>query len=69
MKIEYTDTDIVELLQILKEKKQKHKKLYGLAKERSDKPEFKKNAEKLMSKHTAKQQRADKLIQKIVEQL
>lgn len=69
MKIEYTDADVVELLQILKEKKQKHQKLYGLAKERSEQPGFKKNAEKLMSKHTVKKERAENLIQKIVAQL
>lgn len=69
LKLLLTDTEAMDLLRTLKEKKQKHAKLYELAELRSKTKAGSKNAEKLMQKHTAAKTKADNLIKKIVEQL
>ncbi len=63
-----TDTEGIDLLRILKEKREKHETLHDLAKERLGK-EHKGNPEKLMSKHKAWTQKTEALIQKIIKQI
>lgn len=69
MKITLTDPDIVQVLNALKEKKNKHLNLSALAGSRSIKAKYSKNAEKLRTEHKSKSATAQNLINKIVEQL
>jgi hypothetical protein len=69
MKLILNDTDTINLLRILKENKFKHMSLSALAAARSDKKKFSKNAEKVRSKHKAQIEVAEKLMNKIAEQL
>lgn len=64
-----TDTEAVDLLKFLKSIKQKHEKLYGMAKEREQNVGHKGNPAKLMNKHTATKLKVEALISKIVEQI
>jgi len=66
IRIILTDTEAVDLLRTLREKSNKHTKLHKLAQERSNTKSGSKNAEKLMSKHTASKQKAESLIKKMV---
>jgi hypothetical protein len=68
MKISLTDTEAVNMLSILNERKAKYTKLAGLAKGRTE-GKFKKNAERLMNRHNKKVEVAQGLIMKIAGQL
>jgi hypothetical protein len=69
MKLILTDTDTINLLRILKENKFKHMSLSALAAARSDKKKFSKNAQKVRDRHKAQVEVAEKLMNKIAEQL
>lgn len=67
--LKFSDTEAIDLLKVLKEKKNKHQTLYTKAKQRAEKPKPKGNPALLMSKHEAVKLKVDALINKIVEQI
>lgn len=69
MKLLFSDTEAIQLLSILKERKFKYMGLAALASARSGKNKFSKNATKLQEKHKAKAEMASGLMMKISEQL
>lgn len=66
--LKFSDTEAIDLLKVLKEKREKHQVLHDLAKERLGK-EHKGNPEKLISKHKVWTQKTEALIQKIIKQI
>lgn len=69
MKLELTKDDVFDVLQSLNDRKKKYMSLAEMSSSRKGKTKFMLNAETLRKEHVCKQERAQELINKIINQL
>lgn len=69
MKLTLPESDWMQIVVALGEKKNKHQNLSAIAGMRSTKTKYSKNAEKLRTEHKSKSEAATNLINRIVEKL